>query len=73
MDFKADQKFSEHMKDQAVVSEFAKKKTLLQQRQYLPVFAVRQEVTFSLLLAAYLESNRNDSLISISMCLRLSS
>jgi len=25
-------------------SDFAKKKTFLQQRQYLPVFAVRQEV-----------------------------
>lgn len=26
-------------------SEFAKKKTMSQQREYLPVFAVRQEVS----------------------------
>ena len=32
------------MKEQAVVSEFARKKTLTQQRQYLPVFAVREEL-----------------------------
>ncbi len=47
VDFKADQKFSEHIKNQAVVSEFARKKTLTQQRQYLPVFAVREEVCIS--------------------------
>ena len=44
VDYKTDQKFSEHMKEQAVVSEFARKKTLTQQRQYLPVFAVREEL-----------------------------
>ena len=44
IDYKTDQKFSEHMKEQAVVSEFARKKTITQQRQYLPVFAVREEL-----------------------------
>ena len=28
------------------VSDFAKKKTMSQQRQYLPIFAVRQEVVY---------------------------
>ena len=44
-DYKTGHKFAEHMqKKQEASSEFAKKKTILQQRQYLPVFAVRQEV-----------------------------
>lgn len=44
-DYKADQKFAEHMKhaDEAS-SEFARKKTIGEQRRYLPAFAVRQEV-----------------------------
>lgn len=37
------------MKDMAPASsEFAKKKTIQQQRQYLPVFAVREEVILML-------------------------
>ena len=44
VDYKTDQKFSEHLKNQAVVSEFARKKTISQQRQYLPVFAIREEL-----------------------------
>lgn len=43
-DYKTDQKFAEHMKSTEASSDFAKKKTILQQRQYLPVFAVRQEL-----------------------------
>lgn len=45
-DYKADHKFAEHMmntKNEAS-SDFAKKKTILEQRRYLPVFAVRQEL-----------------------------
>lgn len=46
-DYKTGQKFAEHMKDMApAASDFAKKKTIQQQRQYLPVFAVREEVCF---------------------------
>ena len=44
-DYKTDQKFADHMQEATqATSEFAKKKTILQQRRYLPVFAVRQEV-----------------------------
>lgn len=45
MDYKSDHKFAGHMSDKTqAVSDFATKKTLAQQRQYLPVFAVRQEL-----------------------------
>ncbi|XP_076046132.1 ATP-dependent RNA helicase l(1)G0007 [Oratosquilla oratoria] len=43
-DFRADQKFAEHMKDSEAMSDFARKKSIKQQRQYLPVFAVREEL-----------------------------
>ncbi|PSN46456.1 Pre-mRNA-splicing factor ATP-dependent RNA helicase PRP16 [Blattella germanica] len=44
-DYKTDQKFADHMQEATqATSEFAKKKTILQQRRYLPVFAVRQEL-----------------------------
>lgn len=43
-DYKTDQKFAEHMKKTEVSSDFARKKTILQQRRYLPAFAVRQEL-----------------------------
>lgn len=44
-DYKADQKFAEHMKNsEEASSDFAKKKTIAEQRRYLPAFAVRQEV-----------------------------
>ncbi|XP_069688143.1 pre-mRNA-splicing factor ATP-dependent RNA helicase PRP16 [Periplaneta americana] len=44
-DYKTDQKFADHMQEAAEASsEFSKKKTILQQRRYLPVFAVRQEL-----------------------------
>ncbi|XP_055504934.1 pre-mRNA-splicing factor ATP-dependent RNA helicase PRP16 [Leucoraja erinacea] len=45
VDYRTDQKFADHMKDKNVASsEFAKKKTILQQRQYLPIFAVREQL-----------------------------
>lgn len=43
-DYKTDQKFAEHMKDTHVSSDFARKKSISEQRRYLPAFAVRQEV-----------------------------
>lgn len=44
-DYKKDQKFAEHMQNQDQgSSDFAKRKTILQQRQYLPVYAVRQDL-----------------------------
>ncbi|RZC39968.1 hypothetical protein BDFB_012110 [Asbolus verrucosus] len=43
-DYKTDQKFAEHMKQTEAASDFARKKTILEQRRYLPVFAVRQEL-----------------------------
>ncbi|XP_059373492.1 pre-mRNA-splicing factor ATP-dependent RNA helicase PRP16-like [Carassius carassius] len=45
VDYRAEQKFADHMKEKnQASSEFAKKKTLLEQRQYLPIFAVRQQL-----------------------------
>lgn len=41
---KEDSKFSTHMKTSEAVSAFAKSKTIKQQREYLPVFAVREEL-----------------------------
>lgn len=44
-DYKKDQKFAEHMqKQEQGSSDFARRKTMIQQRQYLPVFAVRQDL-----------------------------
>ena len=44
-DHKADHKFAEHMKNASdATSDFARKKTLAQQRQFLPAYAVREEV-----------------------------
>ncbi|CAD7090916.1 unnamed protein product [Hermetia illucens] len=45
-DYRKDQKFAEHMKnaDSSGKSDFSRKKTILEQRRYLPVFAVRQEL-----------------------------
>lgn len=41
---KADSQFITHMQTQEAVSQFAKSKTIKQQREYLPVFAVREEL-----------------------------
>jgi len=44
-----DQKFADVMAQKTdAVSEFAKKKSYREQRQYLPIFAVRNEVSVSL-------------------------
>lgn len=44
-DYKAGQKFAEHMnKTDSASSDFARKKSIIEQRRYLPVFAVRQEL-----------------------------
>ncbi|XP_055930995.1 pre-mRNA-splicing factor ATP-dependent RNA helicase PRP16-like [Argiope bruennichi] len=43
--YREDHKFAEHMKNASEgTSEFSRKKSILQQRQFLPVFAVRQEL-----------------------------
>lgn len=45
VDFKEDAKFARHMKEKGeAVSEFAKSKSLSQQRQYLPIYSVRDEL-----------------------------
>ncbi|KAG2706661.1 hypothetical protein I3843_05G102300 [Carya illinoinensis] len=44
IDFKEDAKFAQHLKKGEAVSEFAKSKTLAQQRQYLPIYSVRDEL-----------------------------
>ncbi|XP_030382002.1 pre-mRNA-splicing factor ATP-dependent RNA helicase PRP16 [Scaptodrosophila lebanonensis] len=45
-DYRKDQKFADHMRDQdsSGKSEFSRKKTISEQRRYLPVFASRQEL-----------------------------
>lgn len=44
VDFKKDAKFAQHLKKDEAVSNFAKSKTISQQRQYLPIFSVRDEL-----------------------------
>ena len=45
VDYKEDHKFADVMSDKNVaVSDFAKKKTIKEQREFLPIYAVRQEV-----------------------------
>ncbi|KAJ0981740.1 hypothetical protein J5N97_009995 [Dioscorea zingiberensis] len=45
VDFKEDAKFAQHMKEKGeAVSEFAKSRSLSEQRQYLPIFSVREEL-----------------------------
>lgn len=44
IDFKEDAKFAQHMKKGEAVSDFAKSKTLSEQRQYLPIYSVRDEL-----------------------------
>lgn len=44
-DFKSSQRFANHMEGKTeAMSHFAKTKTLKQQRQYLPIYAVREEL-----------------------------
>ncbi|KAF9448842.1 pre-mRNA splicing factor [Macrolepiota fuliginosa MF-IS2] len=42
--YKGDSKFAEHLKASTGVSAFAKSRTLKEQREYLPAFAVREEL-----------------------------
>jgi pre-mRNA-splicing factor ATP-dependent RNA helicase DHX38/PRP16 len=45
VDFKEDAKFAQHMKEKVeAVSEFAMSKSLAQQRQYLPIFSIRDDL-----------------------------
>ncbi|XP_074378490.1 pre-mRNA-splicing factor ATP-dependent RNA helicase DEAH7-like [Apium graveolens] len=44
VDFKEDAKFAQHLKKDEAVSDFAKSKTLSQQRQYLPIYSVMDEL-----------------------------
>lgn len=42
---RTEQKFAGHVKEKSEASsEFAKKKSIVEQRQYLPIFAVQQEL-----------------------------
>ncbi|XP_052187486.1 pre-mRNA-splicing factor ATP-dependent RNA helicase DEAH7 isoform X2 [Diospyros lotus] len=44
VDFKEGAKFATHMKKGEAVSDFARSNTLAQQRQYLPIFSIRDEL-----------------------------
>nr|KYP58462.1 Pre-mRNA-splicing factor ATP-dependent RNA helicase PRP16 [Cajanus cajan] len=44
IDFKEEAKFSQHLKKGEAVSDFAKSKSIAEQRQYLPIFSVREEL-----------------------------
>lgn len=45
IDFKEEAKFSQHLKGKAeAVSDFAKSNSLAQQRQYLPIYTVRDDL-----------------------------
>ena len=45
IDYKTDHRFADVMQDKnEAVSDFATTRTIAQQRQYLPIFAVRNEV-----------------------------
>ncbi|KAG1497491.1 hypothetical protein G6F46_004448 [Rhizopus delemar] len=43
-DAKADSKFASHLKSSEAVSDFARTRTMREQREYLPVFAVREDL-----------------------------
>ncbi|GMH27685.1 hypothetical protein Nepgr_029528 [Nepenthes gracilis] len=44
VDFREDAKLAQHLKKDEAASDFAKSKTLAQQRQYLPIYSVRDEL-----------------------------
>ncbi|XP_035680247.1 pre-mRNA-splicing factor ATP-dependent RNA helicase PRP16-like isoform X2 [Branchiostoma floridae] len=45
VDYKHNQTFADHMQDKSeATSEFAKRKSMKEQRQFLPIFAVREEL-----------------------------
>ncbi len=52
--YKSDQQFADHIKgDSQAVSAFAKSKTLRQQRQFLPIYAIREKVSVDLQIHVY--------------------
>ena len=45
VDYKKSQKFAEHMKAKNdAISDFAKKRTIDEQRKYLPIYAIREDL-----------------------------
>ncbi|XP_063293889.1 pre-mRNA-splicing factor ATP-dependent RNA helicase PRP16 [Pelobates fuscus] len=45
VDYKTEQKFADHMRERSEASsDFSRKKSLMEQRQFLPIFAVQQEL-----------------------------
>ena len=46
VDFKTEHKYAEHMEtgESQAVSDFAMQKTFKQQREFLPIYAVKEEV-----------------------------
>ncbi len=51
IDYKKNQQFAEHMGDKSeAVSDFAKVLTMKQQREFLPIFAIKEEVNKCLIL-----------------------
>ncbi|KAL4304663.1 hypothetical protein AHAS_Ahas16G0000800 [Arachis hypogaea] len=44
IDFKEEAKFSQHLKKEEAVSDLAKSKSIAEQRQYLPIFSVRDDL-----------------------------
>ena len=46
VDFKTEHKYAEHMDtgESQAVSDFAMQKTIKQQREFLPIYAVKEEV-----------------------------
>src|SRR5689334_22886026 len=45
VDFKENAKFGSHMKEKGeAASDFSKSKSIIEQRQYLPIFSVRDEL-----------------------------
>ena len=45
VDYKKNQQFAEHMGDKSqAVSDFAKRNTMKEQREFLPVFAIKEEL-----------------------------
>lgn len=63
---RTEQKFADHMKEKSEASsEFAKKKSIVEQRQYLPIFAVQQDlltvIRYLSNLISFLSSHSLDS------------
>lgn len=65
VDFKEDSKFAQHLKKGEAVSDFAKTKSLSQQRQYLPIFSVRDELLQVLFLYSVILYNITEVILSL--------